>query len=64
MTSAHKLNVKKDRVYIPESTLAQFARRIIVVLLTYFTYFALALRATPGFEDMATITGELVAGCN
>ncbi|KAJ8509011.1 hypothetical protein ONZ45_g8780 [Pleurotus djamor] len=32
---------------------------IIVILLTYFTYFALALRATPGFEDMATITDSL-----
>lgn len=30
---------------------------VIVVLLTYVTYFALALRATPGFDEMSAVTG-------
>ena len=31
---------------------------MVLVLLTYFTYFALALAGTPAFADMRTITGE------
>ncbi|KAI9065241.1 PIG-P, partial [Trametes sanguinea] len=31
---------------------------MVLVLLTYFTYFALALAGTPAFNDMSTITGE------
>lgn len=31
---------------------------MVLVLLTYFTYFALALAGTPSFSDMRTITGE------
>ncbi|KAK7685902.1 hypothetical protein QCA50_010709 [Cerrena zonata] len=31
---------------------------IVLVLLTYFTYFALALAGTPAFSDRSTITGE------
>ncbi|EJF59770.1 PIG-P-domain-containing protein [Dichomitus squalens] len=31
---------------------------MVLVLLTYFTYFALALAGTPSFADMRTITGE------
>ncbi|EIM88843.1 PIG-P-domain-containing protein [Stereum hirsutum FP-91666 SS1] len=30
----------------------------IVALLTYFTYFAMALRGTPSFNDLRTITGQ------
>lgn len=30
---------------------------VVLVLLTYFTYFALAIRATPPFEDMSSVTG-------
>jgi len=30
---------------------------MVLVWLTYFTYFALALFATPGFSDISTITG-------
>ncbi|KAI8972844.1 PIG-P-domain-containing protein, partial [Trametes punicea] len=29
---------------------------MVLVLLTYFTYFALALAGTPSFDDMSTIT--------
>ncbi|KAH9946914.1 PIG-P-domain-containing protein [Amylocystis lapponica] len=32
------------------------AYSIVVVLLTYFTYFALALAGTPAFSDISTIT--------
>ena len=32
---------------------------MVLVLLTYFTYFALALAGTPAFSDPRTITGEL-----
>lgn len=32
------------------------AYSIVLVLLTYFTYFALALADTPGFADISTIT--------
>ncbi|KAH8084338.1 PIG-P [Cristinia sonorae] len=32
------------------------AYSIILVLLTYFTYFALAISGTPAFSDMSTIT--------
>lgn len=31
---------------------------MVLVLLTYFTYFALALAGTPAFADLRTITGE------
>lgn len=31
---------------------------MVLVLLTYFTYFALALAGTPSFADMRAITGE------
>ncbi|RPD61462.1 PIG-P-domain-containing protein, partial [Lentinus tigrinus ALCF2SS1-6] len=31
---------------------------MVLVLLTYFTYFALAFAGTPSFADMRTITGE------
>ena len=34
---------------------------MVLVLLTYFTYFALALAGTPSFADMRTITGECVS---
>ena len=30
---------------------------VVLVLLTYFTYFSLALFATPAFSDISTITG-------
>lgn len=30
---------------------------VVLVLLTYFSYFALALARTPGFSDLSTITG-------
>ena len=30
---------------------------MVLVLLTYFTYFSLALFATPAFSDISTITG-------
>lgn len=33
---------------------------VVLVLLTYFTYFALAIRATPAFEDMSSVTGTPV----
>lgn len=33
------------------------AYSIVLVLLTYFTYFALALADTPSFSDVSTITG-------
>ncbi|KDQ58662.1 hypothetical protein JAAARDRAFT_128781 [Jaapia argillacea MUCL 33604] len=35
------------------------AYTIVVILLTYFTYFALAIRATPAFNDLSTMIGEL-----
>ena len=31
---------------------------MVLVLLTYFTYFALALAGTPAFSEMRAITGE------
>lgn len=31
---------------------------MVLVLLTYVTYFALALAGTPAFADLRTITGE------
>ena len=31
---------------------------VVLVLLTYFTYFSLALFATPAFSDISTITGK------
>ncbi|KAI0642803.1 PIG-P, partial [Trametes meyenii] len=34
---------------------------MVLVLLTYFTYFALALAGTPAFADVATITGAAFA---
>ncbi|EKM58033.1 uncharacterized protein PHACADRAFT_139597 [Phanerochaete carnosa HHB-10118-sp] len=40
-----------------EWTLLLPAYSIILVLLTYFTYFALAFADTPGFADICTITG-------
>jgi phosphatidylinositol glycan class P protein len=33
------------------------AYSMIIVWLTYFTYFALAIRGTPSFSDLSTITG-------
>lgn len=37
------------------------AYSIMLVLLTYVTYFALALSGTPSFSDISTITGEISA---
>lgn len=37
------------------------AYSIVLVLLTYFTYFALAFADTPGFADICTITGAFSA---
>ena len=34
---------------------------IVVVLLTYFTYFSMAIRSTPAFSDICTYTGRLVS---
>ncbi|KAF8155563.1 PIG-P-domain-containing protein [Crassisporium funariophilum] len=34
---------------------------IIVVLLTYMTYFAIALRATPAFDEMSSVTDSRIA---
>ncbi|PSS36960.1 hypothetical protein PHLCEN_2v1176 [Hermanssonia centrifuga] len=34
------------------------AYSVVVVLLTYFTYFSLALAGTPRFSDISTITGS------
>ncbi|KZT01216.1 PIG-P-domain-containing protein [Laetiporus sulphureus 93-53] len=34
------------------------AYSIVLVLLTYFTYFALALAGTPAFSDLSTITAD------
>jgi hypothetical protein len=34
---------------------------IVVVLLTYFTYFSMTIRSTPAFSDSSTYTGRLVS---
>ncbi|KAF9500689.1 PIG-P-domain-containing protein [Pleurotus eryngii] len=39
-----------------EWTLLLPSYTVVLVLLTYFTYFALAIRATPSFSEMSTIT--------
>ena len=30
---------------------------IVTVLLTYFMYFSMAIRGTPGFSELSTFTG-------
>ncbi|CDO70977.1 hypothetical protein BN946_scf184830.g9 [Trametes cinnabarina] len=37
---------------------------MVTVLLTYFTYFALALAGTPAFDDMSTITALAAGRCH
>ncbi|KAF4618810.1 hypothetical protein D9613_010121 [Agrocybe pediades] len=34
---------------------------VVLVLLTYFVYFAIAIRATPAFDDMRSVTDSRVA---
>lgn len=46
-------NVEPDR----EWALLVPAWLCVIVLLTYFTYFAMALRGTPSFHDLRTIIG-------
>lgn len=50
----HRADEHNDR----EWTLLIPSYTVILVLLTYFTYFSLAIHATPSFSEMSTITGQ------
>ncbi len=47
-----------DEQYDREWTLLIPSYTVILVLLTYFTYLALAIRATPSFSELSAVTGQ------